>query len=214
MGGGPLKNHTKISLPSSLGEGEIITSYDRKNHLDYKTMFPVVITFPEKLMSSWSFRGAFFDYHYSKQEDLAPSAEDKKIKKDTTHWRQNSSLRTILYDKFFTASDKSFADANSKWALSADVTSTRYFLGYYFGVFFPAFEYHRFLKFGAGLGVYYVDLYMQLNLCTQYKITPKKHEGKDDVSDKGHGGACVGKTEIASSSYKGFGSTFVWYLSF
>ncbi|MEE2716335.1 MAG: hypothetical protein VX610_02800, partial [SAR324 cluster bacterium] len=113
------------------------------------------------------------------------------------------SLRTSLYNNFFNASDKTFADANSNWALSADVTSSRVFLGYYMGVFIPVGEYHRFAKIGAGLGVYYMDMLLKLNLCSQYKITPMVENG--DVTDKGHGGACVGKTEIDSSSYKGFG---------
>ncbi len=54
---------------------------------------------------------------------------------------------------------------------SADVTSSRIFLGYYWGVFIPIGEYHRFFIFGAGLGVYNIDLSFKLNLCSQFIST-------------------------------------------
>jgi hypothetical protein len=65
------------------------------------------------------------------------------------------------------------------------------------GGFIPIGEYHRFFKFGAGLGVYYIDLSLKLNLCSQYTVYsyyPDKPEGE-----------CVGKTEIDSYSGKKLG---------
>jgi len=204
---GLLTNKTAISLPWK-GQIQSIKVRDDFSHLEDIAMFPVAITLPETLMNSWSFRGALLEWHNSlKEKDIPPDPDDKKIQSDTTNWRQRSSLRTSLYNDFFNASDKAFADANSNWALSADVTSSRVFLGYYMGVFIPVGEYHRFAKIGAGLGVYYMDMLLKLNLCSQYKITPMVENG--DVTDKGHGGACVGKTEIDSSSYKGFGLALV-----
>ena len=176
------------------------------SHLAATPMFPIAITLPETLMNSWSFRGAFLEYQpLTVAKDLVPYGTT--VTPDTTYLRQLSSLRTSLYNNFFSASDKSFADANSNWALSADVTSSRVFLGYYWGVFIPAFEYHRFAKMGLGLGAFYGSLSYKLNLCSQYKITPNNTPGLDAGSRRGHGGACVGKTEIDSSSYKGFGLT-------
>ena len=204
-----LKNMTLIYLPWEGTKSNIIQRRDDFSHLEDITIFPIAITLPEKLMNSWSFRGGFIEWHYSNEQDLPPYPDDDKqiIQSDTTNWRQNSSLRTSLYNNFFNASDKTFADANSNWALSADVTSSRVFLGYYWGVFIPAFEYHRFAKMGLGLGAFYGDLSYKLNLCSQYKITPNNTPGLDAGSRRGHGGACVGKTEIDSSSYKGFGLT-------
>ena len=165
-------------------------------------------------MNSWSFRGGFIEWHYSNEQDLPPYPDDDKqiIQSDTTNWRQKSSDRTSLYNDFFNASDKTFADANSNWALSADVTSSRVFLGYYWGVFIPAFEYHRFAKMGLGLGAFYGDLSYKLNLCSQYKVTPKLEDG--EAASSGHGGECVGKTEIDSASAKGVGVASVIHFTF
>ena len=69
----------------------------------------------------------------------------------------------------------------------------------------------RFFKFGMGLGVYYVDLSYKLNLCSQYKVTPKVEDGKAALN--GHGGECVGKTEIDSASNKWGGVAFVSHVA-
>ena len=205
---GPLSNTTTFELPwvEDGNEGKSIIKVNNYfSHLEDPILFPIAITLPETLMASWSFRGALFEYQpLTVAKDLVPFGTS--VTADTTYLRQLSSLRTSLYNNFFSASDKSFADANSNWALSADVTSSRVFLGYYWGVFIPAFEYHRFAKIGLGLGAFYGDLSYKLNLCSQYKITPN-NTPLDAGSQKGHGGACVGKTEIDSSSYKGFGLT-------
>ena len=126
----------------------------------WKPLFPFALELPETLMTSWSYRGALFEFEFPAEvKDLRPARY------------KDSSYRTSLYNDFFNASDKSFADANSNWEMSADVTSSRIFLGYTLGFFIPIGDYHRFLKFGAGLGVYYIDLSFKLNLCTVYKVT-------------------------------------------
>ena len=81
--------------------------------------------------------------------------------------------------------------------MSADVNSSRIFLGYIWGFFIPIGENHRFFKFGAGLGVYYIDLSFKLNLCSQYTVYDSR-PGKEK-------GECVGKTEIDSYSAKKLG---------
>jgi len=168
----------------------------------FQGMIPIAITLPETLMSSWSFRGVVFEYQtQTEAKDLAPS----NLSGDTTYLRQLSSLRTSLYNDFFNASDKAFADANSNWALSADVVSSRVFLGYYWGMFIPVGEYHRLLKIGVGLGPFYADLSYKLNLCSQYKVT-----SGDAIGVKGE---CVGKTEIDSVSNKWFGVASVTHFT-
>ena len=116
---------------------------------------------------------------------------------EVDYLRQEGSDRTSLYNDFFNASDKTFADANSNWALSADVTTSRIFLGYTWGVFIPIGKNHRFFKFGAGLGVYYIDLSLKLNLCSQLILTGTEGGGLQTE--------CVGKTEIDSYSGKKLG---------
>jgi len=181
------------------------------SHLAATPMFPIAITLPETLMNSWSFRGAFLEYQpLTVAKDLVPFGgfEGNDVTVETTYLRQSSMMRTALYRDFFNASDKAFADANSNWALSADMTSSRIFLGYYWGVFLPYRPFlcespcpwrAKFFKFGMGLGVYYVDLSYKLNLCSQYKVTPSVLDDGEVALD-GHGGECVGKTEIDSAS--------------
>ena len=199
---GSLTNDTIFKLPANR---TIIDTNSSFSHLEpLIPSFPIAIALPETLMNSWSFRGAVFEYQpKTGVKDLAPAPNNGKISSTTEQFRQKDQLRTSLYNNFFNASDKSFADANSNWALSADMTSSRVFLGYYWGVFIPAGEYHRFLKVGLGLGVYYAELSYKLNLCSQYKVTPKLEDG--EAASSGHGGECVGKTEIDSASSKGVG---------
>ena len=170
-------------------------------------------------MNSWSFRGAVFDFQpQTEVKDIPPYGTSvTSVTADTTYLRQLYDLRTSLYNGFFNASDKAFADANSNWALSADITSSRIFLGYYWGVFYPLgkltdyLKYHRVLKFGAGLGVFYTDFSYKLNLCTQYSIAP---ETTDDGTVVGYSYGCDGKTEIDSAEAKVFGVVGTNFLTF
>ena len=160
------------------------------------SQFPIAIALPEILMNSWSFRGAFLEYqNRTELKDLAPQASDNVIHSDTTNWRQKPDERTYIYNNLFTASDKTFADANSNWALSADTVSSRFLFGYNWGVFIPVGEYNRFFKFGLGPAIYYLNFSMKLNLCSEYKITPSSGE-----SYGGHSRDCIGKREIDSAS--------------
>ena len=103
-------------------------------------------------------------------------------------------MKEHIYNNLFTASDKTFADANPNWALSADTVSSRFLFGYNWGVFIPVGENNRFLKLGVGPAIYSLNFSMKLNLCSEYKITPSP--GKSD----GHSSECVGKREIDSAS--------------
>ena len=164
----------------------------------WKPLFPFALELPETLMTSWSFRGALFEFEFPKEvKDMGRGRAKDGGDGEVDYLRQEGSDRTSLYNDFFNASDKAFADANSNWALSADVTSSRIFLGYTWGFFIPIGEYHRFFKFGAGLGVYYIDLSLKLNLCSQLSYFGT--EGGRLQTE------CVGKTEIDSYSGKKLG---------
>ncbi len=186
---------TYISIPLAGKDTDIIKTENTISKFTPISQFPIAITLPEILMNSWSFRGAFLEYqNRTELKDLAPQASDNVIHSDTTNWRQKPDERTYIYNNLFTASDKTFADANSNWALSADTVSSRFLFGYNWGVFIPVGEYNRFFKFGLGPAIYYLNFSMKLNLCSEYKITPSP--GKSD----GHSSECVGKREIDSAS--------------
>tara|TARA_B100001013_G_scaffold273763_1_gene174395 strand:- start:61 stop:942 length:882 start_codon:yes stop_codon:yes gene_type:complete len=186
---------TYISMPLAGKDTDIIKTENTISKFTPISQFPIIITLPEKLMNSWSFRGAFLEYqNRTELKDLAPQASDNVIHSDTTNWRQKPDERTYIYNNLFTASDKTFADANSNWALSADTVSSRFLFGYNWGVFIPVGENNRFLKFGLGPAIYSLNFSMKLNLCSEYKITPSP--GKSD----GHSSECVGKREIDSAS--------------
>ena len=186
---------TYISIPLAGKDTDIIKTENTISKFTPISQFPIIIALPEKLMNSWSFRGAFLEYqNRTELKDLAPQASDNVIHSDTTNWRQKPDERTYIYNNLFTASDKTFADANSNWALSADTVSSRFLFGYNWGVFIPVGENNRFLKFGLGPAIYSLNFSMKLNLCSEYKITPSP--GKSD----GHSSECVGKREIDSAS--------------
>ena len=84
-------------------------------------------------------------------KDLYPVTEG--INDDTTFIRQRESLRTILYNDFFNASDKVFADANPNWELTADAITSRFILGYTWGYFFPGDTFPRLMQGLATLGI-------------------------------------------------------------
>ena len=128
---------TYISMPMAGKDTDIIKTENTISKFKPISQFPIIITLPENLMNSWSFRGAYLEYqNRTELKDLAPQASDNVIKSDTTNWRQKSDERTYIYNNLFTASDKTFADANSNWALSADTVSSRYLFGYNWGIFF------------------------------------------------------------------------------
>ncbi len=210
---GSLSHGTTFGLPwVEEGSTTIIETNNDLSHLEDPYTFPIAIALPETLMGPWSFRGAVFEYQpRTELKDLAPNPINSEISSTTEQFRQQDHLRTSLYNNFFNASDQAFADANSNWALSADVTSSRVFLGYYWGVFIPAFEYNRFMKLGLGMGVFHAELSYKLNLCSQYKVTPKLEDG--EVELKGHGGECVGKTEIDSAGAKGVGVALIVHIT-
>ena len=187
---------TYISIPLAGKDTDIIKTENTISKFAPISQFPIAIALPEKLMNSWSFRGAFLEYqNRTELQDLAPQASDNVIHSDTTNWRQKPDERTYIYNNLFTASDKTFADANSNWALSADTVSSRFLFGYNWGVFIPVGENNRFLKFGLGPAIYSLNFSMKLNLCSEYKITPSPVKKSD-----GHSSECVGKREIDSSS--------------
>jgi len=163
-------------------------------------LFPVAIVFPETLMSSFSFRGAFFEYKEKTiANETAPGGE-----KNATYWRQSATGRERLYNEFFNASDKAFADANSNWALSADTEFMFVYLGYYWGLFLPIGQHHRFFKIAQGVALMYSDISVRLYLCSEYRIS--ESEGKKY-------GDCVGKKEIDSATVTGPSVEPVFYFN-
>ena len=200
---------TYISIPLAGKDTNIIKTENTISKFKPISQFPIAITLPEILMNSWSFRGAFLEYqNRTELKDLAPVASDNVIHSDTTNWRQKSGLRPDIYNNLFTASDKTFADANPNWALSADTVSSRFLFGYNWGVFIPVGENNRFLKLGVGPAIYSLNFSMKLNLCSEYKITPSPVKKSD-----GHSSECVGKREIDSSSIDKVAFTLNWVIT-
>ena len=159
---------------------------------------PITIVLPESLMNSYSFRGAFLDYKGpSAISDIAPVGEI-----NNNNYRQSSQTRERLINEFFNDDDKSFIQGKDNWALSADTDFMFYFVGYYWGLFLPIGEYHRFFKTAFGIALTYYELTVKLNLCEEYKVT----ENRDKIGDNDFegDGECTGKREIDSASTAGY----------
>jgi len=181
-----------------LPEGEAIIQPDPElegqNAGNY--LFPVAIVFPETLMSSFSFRGAFFEY----KEKTIANGTAPQGEKNATYWRQSAAGRSRLYNEFFNASEKSFVDANSNWALSADTEFMFVYLGYYWGIFLPIGKHHRFFKTAFGHSLVYNDISVRFYLCSEYRISGSK-------------GDCVGKKEIDTATAKRTAVEPVFYFN-
>ena len=138
-------------------------------------IFPITIVFPESLMNSYSFRGAFLDYKGpSAISDIAPVGEI-----NNNNNRQSSQTRERLINEFFNDDDKSFIQGKDNWALSADTDFMFYFVGYYWGLFLPIGQHHRFFKIAQGVALMYSDISVRLYLCSVYRIS--ESEGKNMV---------------------------------
>jgi hypothetical protein len=172
---GTLRNTIDFSLKEGGGH-HVINKNPFLDHLQDDEISPISITLPENLMNSWSFRGALFEYQDTiETNDLVPVPgeidAEWHLEKDTTYLVQSYHSRTFLKESFFNSDDLSFVNANPNWALSADTVSKQIFLGYYWGVFIPAWDYQRLMKLGWGIGVFYAELSYTLNLCSEYKIS-------------------------------------------
>ena len=93
---------------SPLAETTIIENYNGISQFYPKNKFPLTLTLPETLMTSWSFRSGMFEYDLPKEhKDLSPSAgsftEDNLNSDGTKYWRQDYSYRKSLYNDFFNA---------------------------------------------------------------------------------------------------------------
>jgi hypothetical protein len=209
---GALSVQTDISWPGDRDK-KIITN-DAANPLsgyEPELLFPVTFTFPETLMSSWSFRGFYLDFQGLRTEkDLIPVDYYNK--------------RYYLYNKFFNDSDRLFADENPDWELSADIKKSIFFIGYHWGVFIPGKYYAKFAeamvmictlgfyrptfdlndyrvgKFGFGPAIFHSSFSYNLNLCKKYTSNYSSRE-------------CYGKTEIDSASATGTGLGYNIFLT-
>jgi len=181
---GPIKYSPDVKLPyteKGASERMIKNSYDN-------IITPVALALPEKLMSSFSFRGGVIEFASQSFDDMTPIDFQ-----NSTHYRQSSAQRDIL-NSWFNDDDKSYISGKDLWALSADADMKALFLGYYWGLFIPVGNNHRFLKIGAGIAAYYADIDIKLNLCSEFKKGEEPNLFGGDVRGK-----CEGKYEIDSA---------------
>ena len=137
--------------------------YDKQN----KPLFPVNIVFPETLMNSFSFRGAFIEFNQQLNvENMAPTGEV-----NDGYLRQENSVREFLKNDFFNDDELNFINNNDRWALSGDIDFTTTVIGYYWGLFIPIFEHNRIFKIGLGPAVGYSESKIELYLCGEYRVS-------------------------------------------
>ena len=150
-------------------------------------LFPVSIVFPESLINSFSFRGAYLFYHKPVgAKDLIPGHHGDP-QNTGNYRRQNSDDREWLINNFFNSEDKEFIDGKSKWALSGEWAMEQLALGYYFGLFIPIGKYHRFLKIGLGFSAVLTKAELTVFLCEEFEKISRDYQ-------------CNGKKEIDSAS--------------
>ena len=200
---GDIQHVDNVSMTDK-SEDNIFGTNKEFSHLKNTPLFPIAITLPETLMNSWSWRGALLEYKPKTElKDLPPTIDEDEnpisgVMEGNAQLRQTLEKRNEIYNKYLDDSERSFADSNPNWALSGDIDSYHIFLGYYLGVFIPAYEIQRFFKIGAGAGILFKDVSLKLNICSQYKVTSSS--SAEGTTSATYGGECVGKKEIESIS--------------
>ncbi len=109
----------------------------------------------------------------------------------------DASDRSTIYTTFLTEEEKTVADNNSSWTLSADHETSSLVLGAKFGIFFGPSETNRFFKLGVGVDYIYLSYDIAFKLCESYEI-------------EGDKGRCVNERIIDEAS----GNTLNIQLSF
>ena len=167
--------------------------------------FPIGIELKENLMNAWAFRQAYIDWTFNDvRNNLYPNANVSvvDVSQSKKYLRHNETIRTELQNSFFNSSDKEFTNANPNWTLSADLKYSALMLGYYWGIFYPAYNgTHRWFKLGYGLGIFASKMKVDYNLCSRYEYTTKTHEIRNPYKT----GECVGKHKIDQLEVQGVG---------
>mgnify|MGYP001304549990 FL=1 len=167
-------------------------------------MFPVSIVFPETLMNSFSFRGAYFFYTpLTKATNLIPGSSAKT---GGRYYRQSSADRDWLNNNFFNSEDKDFISGKSNWALSGEYELQQISLGYYWGLFIPVGKSNRLLKAGLGFSLVKLNAKINLYLCEEFIDIASSEERVVK-------GKCDGKKEIDSSNIDTFVGSIVSHFT-
>ena len=166
---------------------------------------PITIEFKESLITSWLFRSAYIDWAFNVEfDDLIPRGESINVSDTHKYIKPGVVRRSLLIDSFFNSSDKEFTDANSNWALSADVKFSTLMIGYMFGFFYPANNGHRWFKLAYGVGIFANHIKAAYNLCSEYRIRYSSPQGE-----------CINKYNIDTLDanqvgYTYFASGYLW----
>ena len=193
-----------------------------------RQLLPIIITFPETLMNSWSFRQAYFDFSLNeKYDDVPPDdlitgsrtntinsaiAEKQdsvlfKIKESTKNHLKNEYLKNFL-------STAEINDLPENWAISYDLQNSSILLGYLWGIFYPIGGKHRILKLGFGWGIGWSENNADILLCDSYTVILNYKDKINKVgSDKPHEGKCINPRTIQKVSFVDFPLTSGLYVT-
>ena len=214
-----------IDFPSD-NSRQIVASDQQINETN-TTKFPIVITFPETLMTSWSFRGFYSEFiPQTKTLNIPPSQapsyfmggfsldgsdgsgpiydeilEADRLNKEFFYLRNIEEHRNYLLTNFLPKylSDSEISSIPENWAMSFDHTFNTITLGYYFGVFIPLGDKHRIFKYTYGLGVGRSDKKIIINLCDSYTVTLNYDE--ENKLETPHEGKCNDSRGLVNLSF-------------
>ncbi len=187
------------SKQNVLSSRDPLYSNEEKTKQATNFSYPFTLEFEENLMNAWSYRTAFFEYIPNLSlTDLPPDSngeiEDsgfEHLMSKLKNFRQNSDTRRKLLDHFFNSSDKEFTNANSQWALTADIEADIYMIGHYWGVFLPTKERNpthnlkiKFFKLGFGFGLFHADIKIDYSLCSKHEAFTEAYMASPRCHDK------------------------------
>lgn len=169
------------------------------------TQVPVFVQFDEELMGDSSFTYWFFDLTRLIQKDHPPALRGgtyTDLVEAKNYEVPTANTYTAAFANFY-PQYSSIIDNASNPSLSADYYVTKITFGKTWGIFYASSERHRWMSFGLGIGINYIEGSYSINVCDPYLLSS---EESAPVSLRGEfrEGICKKKTELYTAKINHF----------
>ena len=169
------------------------------------TQVPVFVQFDEELMGDSSFTYWFFDLTRLIQKDHPPALTGNNytsLVNDKIYEVPTANTYTAEFANNY-PQYSSIIDNASNPSLSADYYVTKITFGKTWGIFYASSERHRWMSFGLGIGINYIEGSYSINVCDPYLLSS---EESAPVSLRGEfrEGICKKKTELYTAKINHF----------
>jgi len=169
------------------------------------TQIPVFVQLDEELLGDSSFTYWFFDITRLIQKDHPPALRGgtyTDLVEAKNYEVPTANTYTAAFANFY-PQYSSIIDNASNPSLSADYYVTKITFGKTWGIFYASSERHRWMSFGLGIGINYIEGSYSINVCDPYLLSS---EVSSKVSPNGdfREGICKKKTELYAAKINHF----------